>query len=217
MATVIPVSAAPPVAAEESIITVDVIDTPESKSSGGGKMGRSHKKYLHDKSSEEYKKRRERNNVAVRKSRDKSRMKTQETLNKINELKVENAKLEEKVSLLSKELSVLKDLFLSHAEELPDPSTTFGLFNSGATSKLGVQASGDSAGAKLLVANTIELSVDGENVATILTDDAGTIQMENAINALRGLGKQVILTESSGWHEVKLTFVFNYFSTLECT
>lgn len=169
----------------------------EAKSVGGGKMGRPQKKYLYDKGSEEYKKRRERNNVAVRKSRDKSRLKTQQTLDKINELKVENAKLEGKVQLLSKELSVLKDLFLSHAEELPDPSTTFGLFNSGASSKLSEPSVIENSGSKLIVANTIELSVDGENVTTILTEGSNPIEIQ-ALSTLSSLGHQIVLTEASG-------------------
>ncbi len=105
----------------------------DNRKSGGGKASppsKSAKKYLHDKESDEYKKRRERNNIAVRKSRDKSRQKAQETMARVNELKSENAQLEQKVTILSKELSLLKDLFLAHAEELPDPSTTFGLYNS---------------------------------------------------------------------------------------
>ncbi|PIK45535.1 putative CCAAT/enhancer-binding protein gamma-like [Apostichopus japonicus] len=176
----------------------------EVKTTGGGKMGRSQKKYLHDKDSEEYKKRRERNNVAVRKSRDKSRWKTQQTLDKINELKAENSKLEGKVSLLSKELSVLKDLFLSHAEELPDPSTTFGLFNSGASSKLVAEPTViENSGSKLIVANTIELSVDGENVSTILGESNDTIeilpvQAAHVLSTLSQVAQQVILSESSG-------------------
>lgn len=68
-----------------------------------------------DKNSEAYKRRRERNNLAVKKSRSKSKMKTQETLERVNKLKVENEVLEAKIKLLSKELSFLKDLFLAHA------------------------------------------------------------------------------------------------------
>ncbi|XP_017781657.1 PREDICTED: CCAAT/enhancer-binding protein gamma-like [Nicrophorus vespilloides] len=65
--------------------------------------------------SEEYRKKRARNNMAVRKSRVKSKMKTQETMNRVNELKRENTILEEKVKTLTKELGFLKELFLAHA------------------------------------------------------------------------------------------------------
>jgi len=68
-----------------------------------------------DKNTDEYKHRRERNNVAVKKSRTKSKLKTQQTLERVNTLREENAKLESKIQLLSKELSFLKDLFLAHA------------------------------------------------------------------------------------------------------
>lgn len=68
-----------------------------------------------EKHSDEYLKKRERNNVAVKKSRQKSRVKQKETLQLVMQLREENADLEEKVTILSKELDVLKCLFLSHA------------------------------------------------------------------------------------------------------
>ncbi|XP_033114066.1 CCAAT/enhancer-binding protein gamma-like [Anneissia japonica] len=77
----------------------------------------------------EYAERRKRNNIAVRKSRDKTRLKNKETQERVEQLKSENAKLEEKVKLLSKELTVLKELFLVQAKDVPDPSTTYALCN----------------------------------------------------------------------------------------
>lgn len=68
-----------------------------------------------DKMSDEYKMRRERNNIAVKKSREKSRAKAKETQQQVSRLRAENEQLEQKVQLLTKELSVLKDLFLAHA------------------------------------------------------------------------------------------------------
>ena len=73
------------------------------------------KRIVLDKESEEYMKRRERNNVAVRRSRDKSRRKAAETMKLVAKLRHENEDLEQKVKLLSKELSLLRDLFLTHA------------------------------------------------------------------------------------------------------
>lgn len=67
------------------------------------------------KDSEVYKKRRERNNIAVRKSRQLSRQKAKLIDEKVQELREENRQLEDRVQLLRKELSVLKDLFLSSA------------------------------------------------------------------------------------------------------
>ncbi|ELU14769.1 hypothetical protein CAPTEDRAFT_179985 [Capitella teleta] len=64
---------------------------------------------------DDYHVKRQRNNIAVRKSREKSRAKAQETQERVRLLKKENADLEMKVTLLSKELHLLKDLFLSHA------------------------------------------------------------------------------------------------------
>lgn len=69
---------------------------------------------------DEYIARRERNNIAVRKSREKSRAKAKETLAQVEKLRKENEMLEQKVTILSKELSVLKDLFLAHAGSVGD-------------------------------------------------------------------------------------------------
>ncbi|NXT01070.1 CEBPG protein, partial [Jacana jacana] len=73
-----------------------------------------------DRNSDEYRQRRERNNMAVKKSRLKSKQKAQDTLQRVNQLKEENERLEAKIKLLTKELSVLKDLFLEHAHNLAD-------------------------------------------------------------------------------------------------
>ncbi|KAK2819896.1 hypothetical protein Q7C36_021542 [Tachysurus vachellii] len=96
---------------------------------GGGKATppSKMKKTNMDKDSEEYRQRRERNNLAVKKSRMRSKQKAQDTQQRVNELKEENERLEAKIKLLSKELSVLKDLFLEHAHNLADnvqPATT---------------------------------------------------------------------------------------------
>jgi len=64
---------------------------------------------------DDYRMRRERNNIAVKKSREKTRERAKETLVRVAELKQENMALEGKVALLSKELTVLKDLLLAHA------------------------------------------------------------------------------------------------------
>ena len=52
---------------------------------------------------------------AVKRSRVKSKMRTQQTLERVNQLKTENELLEEKIKMLTKELGFLKDLFLAHA------------------------------------------------------------------------------------------------------
>lgn len=89
---------------------------------GGGKAipPSKMKKSSSDKNSDEYRQRRERNNLAVKKSRMRSKQKAQDTQQRVNELKEENERLEAKIKLLSKELSVLKDLFLEHAHNLAD-------------------------------------------------------------------------------------------------
>lgn len=94
-------------------------DVPSSSKSMTGKAkppGKVKMKEEVEKNSEEYLRRRQRNNVAVKKSREKSREKTVYTLQKVEQLKAENEQLETKISLLTKELSVLKDLFMDHAK-----------------------------------------------------------------------------------------------------
>uniref|UniRef100_A0A8C5AXR7 CCAAT/enhancer-binding protein gamma n=2 Tax=Gadus morhua TaxID=8049 RepID=A0A8C5AXR7_GADMO len=95
---------------------------PAPRSAAGGTAtptGRM-KKPSAEKDSDEYRQRRERNNLAVKKSRMRSKQKAQDTQQRVNELKEENERLEAKIKLLSKELSVLKDLFLEHAHNLAD-------------------------------------------------------------------------------------------------
>uniref|UniRef100_A0A674CY75 CCAAT/enhancer-binding protein gamma n=1 Tax=Salmo trutta TaxID=8032 RepID=A0A674CY75_SALTR len=96
--------------------------TPAGGGRGGGKATppSKMKKTSGDKDSDEYRQRRERNNLAVKKSRMRSKQKAQDTQQRVNELKEENERLEAKIKLLSKELSVLKDLFLEHAHNLAD-------------------------------------------------------------------------------------------------
>lgn len=52
---------------------------------------------------------------AVKRSRVKSKLRTQQTLERVNQLKTENELLEEKIKMLTKELGFLKDLFIAHA------------------------------------------------------------------------------------------------------
>ncbi|XP_053618209.1 CCAAT/enhancer-binding protein gamma [Plodia interpunctella] len=63
----------------------------------------------------DYRDKRKRNNEAVKKSRFKSKQRTQETFTRVSKLKEDNKVLEEKVKMLTRELQCLKDLFLAHA------------------------------------------------------------------------------------------------------
>ena len=64
---------------------------------------------------EDYLSKRARNNEAVKRSREKARQKAKETHDRVTKLKNENEMLEERIKLLSKELTFLKDIFLAHA------------------------------------------------------------------------------------------------------
>ena len=80
---------------------------------GKSVRGSKSSKKAFDKDSEEYRDKRERNNVAVRKSRNKSKQRVLETEKRVKELEDENTQLQNKITVLSKELNVLKSLFAS--------------------------------------------------------------------------------------------------------
>lgn len=84
-------------------------DSGDESSGSGGSSRRANK------GTDEYRKRRERNNQAVKKSRMKTKMKTQQMVDRVSQLRMENEELEENIKILNKELGILKDLFLAHA------------------------------------------------------------------------------------------------------
>ena len=84
-----------------------------------GKATKHKKKRMPDKGTNEYRQKRDRNNVAVRKSREKSKMRVHETEERVKELEDENQRLQSKITLLSKELNVLKSLFTSAGVSQP--------------------------------------------------------------------------------------------------
>ena len=115
---------------ETVVEQVYVSESHQQEGSGPGKMPRTRPsqvmvgKKLIDKNSEEYRRRRERNNVAVRRSRDKTRHKREETERRVVELEEENQKLREKLTLLNKEINVLKSLFSSVGVPTSSSSST---------------------------------------------------------------------------------------------
>lgn len=50
-------------------------------------------------------------------SRTKSKLKTLQTLERVKQLKAENEDLQQKIDILTKELRLLKDLFMMHAHK----------------------------------------------------------------------------------------------------
>ncbi|GAB0090423.1 BZIP domain-containing protein [Sergentomyia squamirostris] len=69
-----------------------------------------------DEFDEDYRKKRERNNQAVKKSREKTKMNTIETHRKVENLRVENRVLENEITNLKKKLKLLKELFIAQAK-----------------------------------------------------------------------------------------------------
>lgn len=100
----------------------------------------SNKKVMVEKGSEEYRLKRERNNIAVRKSRYKSKQKYVETQHKVDELQEENARLQSKVDFLTKELNVLRSLF-STTGAYKDPVVNAALLSHGIPTPRGLVAS----------------------------------------------------------------------------
>ncbi|MEE6513884.1 hypothetical protein FKM82_021728 [Ascaphus truei] len=92
------------------------MSSSSSSSSSSEHRGKS-KKWV-DKSSSEYRVRRERNNIAVRKSRDKAKMRNVETQQKVMELSNDNDRLRKRVEQLSRELETLRGIF----RQLPESS-----------------------------------------------------------------------------------------------
>nr|KAF6426148.1 CCAAT enhancer binding protein delta [Molossus molossus] len=82
-----------------------------AREKGAGKRGP-------DRGSPEYRQRRERNNIAVRKSRDKAKRRNQEMQQKLVELSAENEKLHQRVDQLTRDLAGLRQFF----KQLPSSS-----------------------------------------------------------------------------------------------
>ncbi|XP_028987492.1 CCAAT/enhancer-binding protein delta [Betta splendens] len=91
--------------------------TPEPVSAGSSakssprKTGREKGKKAVDRYSVEYRQRRERNNIAVRKSRDKAKKRNMEMQHKLLELSAENDRLHKTIEQLTRELTGLRDFF----------------------------------------------------------------------------------------------------------
>lgn len=92
--------------------------TTKEPAPGPTRKGKSKKRFP-AKGSEEYVEKRARNNIAVRKSRTKAKQRQAETEGRVKILTDENERLQKKVDLLSKELNVLKSLFLNVGAALP--------------------------------------------------------------------------------------------------
>ncbi|XP_006634000.2 CCAAT/enhancer-binding protein delta [Lepisosteus oculatus] len=84
---------------------------PSSVHPGSRKSGKDKGKKAVDRYSPEYRQRRERNNIAVRKSRDKAKQRNLEMQQKMIELGAENDRLHKTIEQLTRELSSLRNFF----------------------------------------------------------------------------------------------------------
>ncbi|XP_056148504.1 CCAAT/enhancer-binding protein delta [Lampris incognitus] len=91
--------------------TPEPLSADSSASSSPRKMGRERGKKSVDRFSHEYRQRRERNNIAVRKSRDKAKQRNLEMQQKMIELGAENDRLHKTIDQLTRELTGLRDYF----------------------------------------------------------------------------------------------------------
>lgn len=102
---------------QESLVIRPFRNKPGRKPSGNGPIRPRKRQPVKD--TAEYFEKRERNNVAVRKSRDKAKIKQVETEQRVQQLSDENETLNKKLDLLTKELNVLKSLFINVGSTLP--------------------------------------------------------------------------------------------------
>ncbi|XP_074544928.1 CCAAT/enhancer-binding protein delta [Halichoeres trimaculatus] len=98
--------------------TPEPVSSVSSAKSSPRKMGREKGKKAVDRYSMEYRQRRERNNIAVRKSRDKAKMRNLEMQQKLIELSSENDRLHKTIEQLTRELTGLRDFF----KQIPNSS-----------------------------------------------------------------------------------------------
>ncbi|XP_040911353.1 CCAAT/enhancer-binding protein delta [Toxotes jaculatrix] len=98
--------------------TPEPVSAVSSAKSSPRKMGREKGKKAVDRFSMEYRQRRERNNIAVRKSRDKAKRRNMEMQQKLIELSAENDRLHKTIEQLTRELTGLRDFF----KQLPNSS-----------------------------------------------------------------------------------------------
>jgi len=95
----------------------ETADSPSGTTTGSG--GSKRKRAAPPPGTVEYKQKRERNNIAVRKSRLKTKQKNRELQDKVGELQGENSSLKKRVEMLTKELTVLKSLFTNVGKPAP--------------------------------------------------------------------------------------------------
>lgn len=98
--------------------TPEPVSAVSSAKSSPRKMGREKSKKAVDRFSMEYRQRRERNNIAVRKSRDKAKMRNLEMQQKLIELTSENDRLHKTIEQLTRELTGLREFF----KQIPNSS-----------------------------------------------------------------------------------------------
>ncbi|XP_023259545.1 CCAAT/enhancer-binding protein delta [Seriola lalandi dorsalis] len=98
--------------------TPEPVSAVSSAKSSPRKIGREKGKKAVDRYSVEYRQRRERNNIAVRKSRDKAKRRNMEMQQKLIELSAENDRLHKTIEQLTRELTGLRDFF----KQIPNSS-----------------------------------------------------------------------------------------------
>ena len=77
-------------------------------------MGKNVKPRRFDKSDPNYEEKRRKNNEAIRRTRAKAKAKQEETLHRLTTIKQENEELEMKISSLSSQLSMMRDILEAH-------------------------------------------------------------------------------------------------------
>lgn len=104
-------------------VPYDTLSSPACRStasSGAPGSTKSKSTKMLSKDSDEYKRRRQLNNIAVKKSREKAKAESRMTVQRLGLLSTENERLERRVEQLTKELQFLAQLFTKF-DDIPEP------------------------------------------------------------------------------------------------
>ncbi|XP_033849144.2 CCAAT/enhancer-binding protein delta [Acipenser ruthenus] len=95
----------------QTIMSLQTGPEPSASHTTSRKVGKEKGKKNQDRYSQEYRQRRERNNIAVRKSRDKAKLRNLEMQHKLLELGAENERLHTTIDQLTRDLTSLRNFF----------------------------------------------------------------------------------------------------------
>eukprot|EP00090_Calanus_glacialis_P002450 TRINITY_DN11836_c0_g1_i1.p1 TRINITY_DN11836_c0_g1~~TRINITY_DN11836_c0_g1_i1.p1 ORF type:complete len:107 (-),score=35.58 TRINITY_DN11836_c0_g1_i1:105-425(-) len=75
----------------------------------------------------EYLEKRAKNNEAIKRTRDKAKAKATETETRLENLRTDNKRMEDKISVLDQQMKFLKDVYHTHTQAKNERDTTVGV------------------------------------------------------------------------------------------